>query len=109
MNIANSIQELPKFFDEVYPATLEEMIHVVKYVSNTKNYVLKFEPNLNKMQFGTFFVALLAILQAFLIKEETFLVMFSMGEMHQSSRIVRHRRVSHFSVQKLSLLCFLKQ
>ena len=48
LDITKSIQELSMIFDGEYPAAFTEMLCVIRYVLDTKDNGLKFEPNLDK-------------------------------------------------------------
>ena len=45
-NISNSVKELSKIFDHAYLETLKEMLFMIKFVLDTKNYGLKFQTKL---------------------------------------------------------------
>ena len=47
-DIANSGCELSTILIGAYSAAFKEMLHVIKFVSDMKNYGLKFVPNLDK-------------------------------------------------------------
>ena len=46
-NLANVTRELSKANDGANPAAYKELLHVIKYVLNMKNLVLKIEPTGN--------------------------------------------------------------
>ena len=45
-DIPNSVKELSKIFDHAYLETLKEMLFMIKFVLDTKNYGLKFQTKL---------------------------------------------------------------
>ena len=49
-DIANSLHEISKVLDRAYPAAFKEMIHVIKFGLDAKNYGLKFAPNLDEYE-----------------------------------------------------------
>ena len=46
-DIANSTRELSKAKNEVNPVVFKELLHMTKYILDTKNFGLKLEPNRN--------------------------------------------------------------
>ena len=52
-DITNSVHEILKVFDGAYLAAFKEMLHVVKFVLDTKNYGLKFSQIWINKRFGS--------------------------------------------------------
>ena len=47
-DITNSVHESSKVLDRAYPTVFKEMLCVIKFILDTKNYGLKFVLNLDK-------------------------------------------------------------